>query len=78
MVSHCTNPFCQLTSRQMELLKHLATNPGVTNRDLARCLHVTEGTVKKHFQAIYRVLGVHNRSECLVIWLRTDSVSKLG
>lgn len=62
----CSNPLCELTPRQVELLELLIANPGATNRELACQMHVGERTVKKHFYDIYRVMGVRNRSECLV------------
>lgn len=70
----CSNPLCHLTPRQIELLQHLATNPGATNRDLALQLHVSEGAVKKYLSNIYRIVGVQNRSECLVFLLQTGAV----
>lgn len=66
----CRNPLCKLTSRQIELLERLAANPGVTNRELARQMQLSERTVKKHFYDIYRAMDVQNRSECLALLLR--------
>ena len=36
---------------------------GVSNKEIAYRLGVTEGTVKAHLTTIFRVLGVANRSE---------------
>ncbi|MBP6473134.1 MAG: response regulator transcription factor [Chloroflexi bacterium] len=70
MPRKCSNPWCRLTPRQLELLERLAAHPGATNRQIARQMHVSERTVKKHFCDIYRAIGVQNRSECLVLLLR--------
>ncbi len=72
----CSNPVCQLTPRQAELLQRLAANPGATNRELARQLHISERTVKKHLQGIYRAMDVQSRTECLVLLLSKGSAQK--
>jgi DNA-binding NarL/FixJ family response regulator len=53
-----------LTERQMEVL-HLLSR-GLPNKLIARELGLTEGTVKVHLLAIYRVLGARNRTEAVV------------
>ena len=50
-----------LTPRQSEVASALATTGG-TNTQLARALGMSEGTVKKHLEAVYRVLGVDSRA----------------
>lgn len=52
-----------LTPRQTELLRRVAR--GDTNRQLARDLGVSEGTVRKHLENIYARLDVHSRTEAL-------------
>jgi len=49
-----------LTSRQLELLRLVAT--GRTNAQVARWLGVSEGTVRKHLENIYRKLEVSSRT----------------
>jgi DNA-binding NarL/FixJ family response regulator len=49
----------QLTSRQKEVLDLLAA--GKSNKEIARSLGISEGTVKVHVNASFRALGVHNR-----------------
>jgi DNA-binding NarL/FixJ family response regulator len=66
----CTNPICNLTPRQIQLLETLLANPGATNQVLAEKMNVSESTVKKHLRDIYRITGVQNRTECLVLLLR--------
>lgn len=50
-----------LTERQQAVLALI--REGVSNKEIAYRLGVTEGTVKAHLTAIFRVLGVANRSE---------------
>jgi DNA-binding CsgD family transcriptional regulator len=52
-----------LTARQVELLRRVAR--GDTNRQVARDLGVSEGTVRKHLENIYARLDVHSRTEAL-------------
>jgi len=53
-----------LTSRQMEVLRLLAV--GKPNKVIARELDLSEGTVKIHLSAIFRVLDVNNRTEAVL------------
>lgn len=53
-----------LTGRQVEVLRLLAR--GLPNKLIARELAVSEGTVKVHLLAIFRTLGVHNRTQAVV------------
>ncbi len=53
-----------LTHRQMDVLRELVL--GKSNRQIAETLDVTEGTVKIHLAAIFRVLQVNNRTEALL------------
>jgi DNA-binding NarL/FixJ family response regulator len=66
----CNNPLCNLTPRQTELLETLWVNPGMTNRELAKKMGISESTVKKHLRDIYRATGAKNRIECLALLLR--------
>jgi DNA-binding CsgD family transcriptional regulator len=50
-----------LTPRQTEVAVALARTGG-TNAQLARSLQISEGTVKKHLESVFRVLGVDSRS----------------
>lgn len=54
-----------LTKSQARVLELLAE--GKTNRDIAEMLGVTEGTVKIHVSAIFKSLGVNNRSQALLV-----------
>lgn len=50
-----------LTSRQLEVLRAVAD--GASNKHMARELGISESTIKVHLLAIFRVLGVNNRTE---------------
>ena len=50
-----------LTPRESEMLRLVAT--GMSNREIARQLWVTEQTVKFHLSNVYRKLDVANRTE---------------
>lgn len=49
----------QITGREEEVLRLMAS--GATNRSIAKALFISESTVKKHVNAVYRKLGVDNR-----------------
>ncbi len=55
------NEICQLTARQRDVLGLLMW--GKTNKQIARALNLSEGTVKIHCLAIFRELGVTNRTQ---------------
>lgn len=60
----------RLTGRQLEVLKLLLQ--GKPNKLIARDLELSEGTVKIHVAAIFRALGVTNRTEAAVAAQRLD------
>jgi DNA-binding NarL/FixJ family response regulator len=51
----------RLTPRQREILPLLAQ--GMSNKEIARHLHIAEGTTKIHTAALLRALGARNRTE---------------
>ncbi len=55
------NSSMHLTGRQIEVLRLLAQ--GKSNKLICRELDMSEGTLKTHINAIYRVLNVINRTE---------------
>jgi DNA-binding NarL/FixJ family response regulator len=59
-----TKPDKSLTTRQMEVLRCLLR--GMPNKAIAKSLDLTEGTVKIHLAAIFRVLHVSNRTEAVI------------
>ena len=54
-----------LTERQAEVLGLMAS--GRSNRDIAALLGLTEGTVKIHLTAIFKLLGVSSRTQAMVV-----------
>ena len=36
---------------------------GMSNAEIARRLYLSESTIKEHLRAVYKVLGVRNRTE---------------
>jgi DNA-binding CsgD family transcriptional regulator len=54
-----------LTPRQTQVALELARTGG-TNAQLARELQISEGTVKKHLEAVFRALGVGSRAGAIV------------
>jgi len=48
-----------LSAREQEVM-HLVAE-GLANKEIARRLHVSEGTVKLHLHSIYRKLGIKSR-----------------
>ncbi|WP_218952222.1 response regulator transcription factor [Amycolatopsis anabasis] len=65
-------PAVRLTRRQQQVLELLVQ--GVSNRRIGRTLHITEQTVKAHLHMIYRKLGATDRTEAVVIALRSSLV----
>jgi DNA-binding NarL/FixJ family response regulator len=57
-----------LTQRETEVLQQLAL--GLTNKQIARALGISEHTVKFHISAIYGKLGVMNRAEAVHAGIR--------
>ena len=51
----------QLSVRQGQVLSLLVR--GMTNKEIARALHIAEGTTRIHTAALLRALGVRNRTE---------------
>jgi DNA-binding NarL/FixJ family response regulator len=58
------DPPDRLTEREVEVLK-LMTG-GYSNREIARALQVTEGTVKNHVSSILSKLGVRDRTRAVL------------
>ena len=54
----------RLTGRQMEVLSQLSA--GLPNKQIARSLGISEGTVKIHLAAIFRTLRARNRTEAVI------------
>jgi DNA-binding NarL/FixJ family response regulator len=59
-----------VTPRQQEVIELLGQ--GMSNRQIARRLGMSEATVKSHLYSAYRKLGVSSRSEAILELLRQD------
>jgi DNA-binding NarL/FixJ family response regulator len=55
----------QLTTRQYEVMMLIAE--GSSNKAIAQKLHLSEGTVKTHVNALFRTLNVHDRAAVATI-----------
>ncbi len=53
-----------LTKRQRNVLDLMAK--GLSNREIAKSLELAESTVKVHITAIFRILGVSNRTQAVL------------
>ena len=51
-----------LTPRQQQILDIIVTR-GVSNKNFARMLHISESTVKLHMSSILKKFGVRNRTQ---------------
>jgi two-component system NarL family response regulator len=61
-------PRVDLTAREVEVLRLVAK--GLRNREIARVIGRTEGTVKAHLKNIHEKLGVDDRTEAVTLALR--------
>lgn len=53
-----------LTNRQMEVLQYLAQ--GLSNKQIAYQMNVSEATVKLHINALLRAVGATNRTQAVI------------
>jgi len=62
LLSQKENPkIGDLSARQQEILEMVVE--GLSNAQIAGRLYLSESTIKQHLRAVYKVLGVHNRTE---------------
>ncbi len=66
----------KLSARQREVLDLLAA--GKSNKQIAWALGISEGTVKVHVNAAFRVLGVHNRVNATTALLALSEPADFG
>ncbi len=71
LASPSPSPRGTLSAREQEVLQMTAT--GLTNEEIATRLNVTVHAVKFHLGSIFRKLGVSNRTEAAVAFLRADA-----
>lgn len=59
----------KLSNRESEVLE--MASHGLTNLEIAARLGVSVHAIKFHLAAVYRKLGVHNRTEAVVLFVTT-------
>jgi DNA-binding NarL/FixJ family response regulator len=64
-----------LSKRECEVADHISR--GISNRDLAIVLQITEKTVEKHISRIFRKLGLRSRAQ-LAIYVLSDDGREVG
>jgi two-component system, NarL family, nitrate/nitrite response regulator NarL len=62
--SDIAEAFSDVSDREQQVIT-LVCN-GLSNKEIARKLDVTEGTIKAHLHAIYEKLGVRSRIELMI------------
>ena len=56
--------FAEMTEREQEICSLLAK--GLTNKQIAEQLYISEGTVKNYISSIYDKTGIHDRAKLIV------------
>jgi DNA-binding CsgD family transcriptional regulator len=59
-----------LNPREYEIVK--LTAQGLSNRDIALQMHLSEITVKKHLYRIYEKVGVKRKTQLLIFTLQNN------
>jgi two-component system nitrate/nitrite response regulator NarL len=59
-----------LTDRERQII--LLVSQGLSNKEIARRLKITDGTVKVHLHTLFEKLEVSNRTALAVIQVRTE------
>jgi NarL family two-component system response regulator LiaR len=72
-VLHASSPRDELTPREREVLRRLAL--GLSNREIADALCISEETVKTHVGSVLGKLQVENRAQAIVQALRRGLVT---
>ncbi|HBZ14167.1 MAG TPA: DNA-binding response regulator [Pantoea sp.] len=67
-----SNPFKQLTERELDVLQEVAR--GLSNKEIATTLHISEETVKVHIRNLLHKLDVRSRVAATVLWLESRNV----
>lgn len=70
------SPASGLSTRELDVLRLVAE--GLSNRDVALRLHISENTVKNHLRSVHDKLGVTSRTEAVVTAVRNGLLSEIG
>jgi len=62
--SDIAEPFSELSDREQQVITLVCD--GLSNREIAEKLGVTEGTIKCHLHSIFEQLGVQSRIELMI------------
>lgn len=62
--SESSDLFADMTEREQEICSLLAK--GLTNKQIAEQLYISEGTVKNYISSIYDKTGIHDRAKLIV------------
>jgi DNA-binding NarL/FixJ family response regulator len=73
LAGHSDDRLNALSPREVAVLEMTAT--GLTNAQMAERLKLTVHAVKFHLASIYSKLGVANRTEAAVLYLRSNQES---
>jgi two-component system nitrate/nitrite response regulator NarP len=65
------DPFADLTERELDVLQEVAR--GMSNKQVANNLHISEETVKVHIRNILRKLDVRSRVAATVLYFESKS-----
>ena len=68
---HTVDPIDSLTDREMDVLRLIAT--GLSNKQIAGQLFISEETVKVHIRNLLRKLNVHSRVAATVLFFERNS-----
>lgn len=66
---HSADPLRLLTDRECDVLQEVAR--GLSNKEIAAILHISEETVKVHIRNFLRKLDVRSRVAATVMWLES-------
>ncbi|MEH2921428.1 nitrate/nitrite response regulator protein NarP [Samsonia erythrinae] len=67
------SPFAALTERELDVLQEVAA--GLSNKQIAAVLYISEETVKVHIRNMLRKLNVRSRVAATVLYLETYGLS---
>ena len=66
------DPIVHLSDRQREIITMMAR--GSSNRDIAKALNISVQTVKNHVTSILRALRVNNRTQAVVVAMKSNII----